>query len=72
MRIAKSNVGAHENQFVGKIHAGFVHPVMEKDSACGLGGQSDERAHEVGGEAGPRAGLEVMLDAVTFVGKFQL
>ena len=72
MGVTKGDVGAHEDEAVGEVHAGFVHPVMEKDSACGLGDQSDERAHEVGGEAGPRAGLEMVFDAVAFVGKFQL
>ena len=29
VRVAEGDVGAHLNEFVGKIHPGFIHPVVE-------------------------------------------
>ena len=64
--VAKSNVGAHGDQLISEEHAGFIHPVVEKNRTLGLGGKNDEGAHEVGGEAGPGAGLELLADANGF------
>jgi len=30
MRVAESDIGAHGDEFVGKKHAGFVHPVVKQ------------------------------------------
>ncbi len=54
MRVAEHDLRAHAAEFIGEIHAPFVHPVVEEHGALRLSCYHDGNAHQVGGESGPR------------------
>ena len=71
IRVAQNDSGAHPHQFVGKVHAPGIHPIVEQHRPSGLCRDGDGNAHQIGGKGRPDIGFDLRDDAAEIGHNFE-